>query len=411
MISVEEAQRIVLDSVEKLGWEYVELLDALGRVLAEDIIAPEPVPPWDNSAMDGYALRAEDSRGARDEQPVVLRLVGTVRAGEIIEGPVEKGQAVRIMTGAPLPRGADAVIRQEDTRPCDQGVLILRHVKVGQNVRYQGEDIKAGDQALHAGTLCRAGVIGLAAALGRKRVAVHQRARVGILATGDEILGWDEGPTPGKIPNSNSLALAAQVVQRGGAPVLLGTVGDTKALLAARLREGVQADLLVTTGGVSVGEHDIMVETLQELGAKLLVRKVNMRPGKPFTYALLEGKPIFALPGNPVSCMVTFELFVRPAMKKMQGHRHVVHSEISAAALQSVLNKDRRPAYLRVILDQTNVGYTARLTGDQGSAMLHSMACADGLAVVPGETEVPAGSQLRVLLLGDQLTAAAPETC
>jgi molybdopterin molybdotransferase len=224
---------------------------------------------------------------------------------------------------------------------------------------------------------------------------------VAILATGDEILGWDELATPGKIHNSNSPGLAAQVLQAGGVPILLGAVGDAKDLLANRLREGIQADLLVTTGGVSVGEHDIMVETLQELGAKLLVRKVNMRPGKPFTYALLEGKPIFALPGNPVSCMVTFELFVRPAMKKMQGHRHVVHSEISAAALQSVLNKDRRPAYLRVILDQTNAEYTARLTGNQGSAMLHSMVCADGLAVVPGETEVPAGGQVRVLLLGD----------
>lgn len=401
MISVEEAQRIVLDSVEKLGWEYVELLDALGRVLAEDIVAPEAIPPWDNSAMDGYALRAENSRGATDEQPVMLRLVGTVRAGEIIEGPVEKGQAVRIMTGAPLPRGADAVIRQEDTRLSDQGVLILRQVKVGQNVRYQGEDAKAGEQVLRAGTLCRPGVVGLVAALGRKRVAVHQRPRVGILATGDEILGWDEVPTPGKIHNSNSPALAAQVLQAGGVPILLGAVGDTKDLLAARLREGVQVDLLVTTGGVSVGEHDIMIETLQELGAELLVRKVNMRPGKPFTYALLEGKPIFALPGNPVSCMVTFELFVRLALKKMAGDRRVVHSEIGATALQSILNKDRRPAYLRVILDHTNAGYAARLTGDQGSAMLHSMVCADGLAVVPGETEVPAGSQVRVLLLGD----------
>ena len=179
MISVEEAQRIVLQSVERLGREYVELLDTLGRVLAEEIIAPEPIPPWDNSAMDGYALRAEESRGASKEQPILLRLVGMVPAGEIFEGLLEKGQAVRILTGAPLPRGANAVIRQEDTQRSDQGVLILRQVQVGQNVRYQGEDVKAGEQVLRTGTFFRPGVIGLLAALGRRRVAVYARPRAG----------------------------------------------------------------------------------------------------------------------------------------------------------------------------------------------------------------------------------------
>jgi molybdopterin molybdotransferase len=397
MIRVEEC------SVEKIGWEYAELLDALGRVLAEDIIAPEALPPWDNSAMDGYAIRAEDTRGASEDHPVVLKLAGTVAAGQIFDGLLEKGQALRIMTGGPVPRGADAVIRQEDARSSDQGILIFRQVRTGQDVRYAGEDVKAGEQVLHAGTRCRPGVIGLLAALGRKRVAVHHRARVAILATGDEILGWDEEGTPGKIHNSNSHALAAQVLQCGGMPVLLGAVADTKELLARRLREGVQADLLLTTGGVSVGDFDLIVETLKDLGGDIEVRKVNMRPGKPFTFALLEGKPIFALPGNPVSCMVTFELFVRPALKKMQGHRSVFHTEIAATTAQSILNKDRRPAYLRVILTQGGAGYTACLTGEQGSAMLRSMASADGLACVPGETEVPAGGQLRVLLLGDPL--------
>ncbi len=410
MIAVEEAQRIVLESVERLGCESVELLDTLGRVLAEDIIAPASIPPWDNSAMDGYALRAEESRGASKEQPILLRLAGMVPAGEMFEGLLEKGQAVRIMTGAPLPRGADAVIPQENTQPSDQGVLIFRPVQVGQNVRYQGEDVKAGEQMLRTGTCFRPGVIGLLAALGRRRVAVYSRPRVGILATGDELLRWDEAPAPGKIHNSNSYALAAQVLQAGGVPVLLGPVADRKDLLAEHLREGVRADLLVTTGGVSVGEHDIVAGTLQELGGGLLIRKVNMRPGRPFTFALLEGRSIFALPGNPISCMVGFELFVRPALRKMQGHRSLFQAEITATTAESIRNKDHRPAYLRVILTQTDAGYTVRLTGDQGSAMLHSMAYADGLAVVPGETEIPAGNQLRVLLLGDQLAAAAPET-
>lgn len=405
MIPVEEAREIILASVEKLGWEYVELLDALGRVLAEEIIAPEPIPPWDNAAMDGYALRAEDSREASAEQPVELRMIGTVVAGQIFDGFLEKGQAVRIMTGAPMPRGADAVIRQEDTQTADQGVSLLRQVRSGQNVRYKGEDVKAGEQVLVSGTICRPGVIGLFAALGMKRVAVQHRPRVGILTTGDELLRWDEAPTPGKIHNSNSYALAAQVVQSGGIPFLVGPVADTADLLAERVQEGLQGDLLLTSGGVSVGDYDLMGEALEVLGADVRVRKVNMRPGKPFIFALLKGKPIFGLPGNPISCMVTFELFVRPALKKMQGHRRLFHSKITATAAQSISNRDRRPAYLRVILTQTDAGYTARLTGDQGSAMLHSMAHADGLAVVPGETEIPGGGNVRVLLLDDETTA------
>ena len=409
MISVEEAREIVLGSVERMGWEYAELLDALGRVLAEDVTAPEPIPPWDNAAMDGYALRAEETRGASAEQPVPLKLIGTIGAGQIFDGSLEKEQAVRIMTGAPMPRGADAVIRQEDTQTSEQGVFVLREVRPGQNVRYTGEDVKAGEQVLPIGTICRPGVIGLLAAIGRGRVAVYHRPRVGILATGDELLRWDEAPTPGKIHNSNSFALAAQVRQAGGVPVLVGPVEDTRDVLAQRLREGIRTDMLLTTGGISVGDYDIVVDTLQELGSEVRIRKVYMRPGKPFTFALLEQKPICALPGNPISCMVTFELFVRPALRKMQGYRNLFPTEITATTAQPIPNKDRRPAYLRVMLSQTDAGFTARLTGDQGSAMLHSMAHANGLAVIPGETEVPVGSQVRVLLLADEVVATTPE--
>ncbi|MFQ5883308.1 MAG: gephyrin-like molybdotransferase Glp [Candidatus Methylomirabilales bacterium] len=411
MIAVEEARRIVLASVEAIGWEYVELLDALGRVVAEDITASEPMPPWDNAAMDGFALRAQDTRGASRERPVFLQVTGTIGAGQIFRDLLKKGEALRIMTGAPMPQGADAVIRQEDTQAGDQGVFVLREVLSGQNVRYAGEDVKAGEQVLRAGTLCRPGVVGLLAALGRRRVAVYQRSRVAILATGDELLQWDEVPTPGKIHNSNSYALAAQVLQAGGVPILLGPVADIKGLLGRRLEEGVRADLLLTSGGVSVGDYDLMAEVLQELGADVRVRKVNMRPGKPFTFALLRAKPIFALPGNPVSCMVTFELFVRPALRKMQGHRSLFHLEVMATAAESIPNKDRRPAYLRARLTRTDAGYSARLTGDQGSAMLQSMAHVHGLAFVPGETEIPAGGEVRVFLLADDPTATSLEIC
>ena len=406
MISVEEAQRIILASVEPIGCEYVELLDSLGRVLAEDVTAAEPIPAWDNAAMDGYALQAEETRGAAPDRPITLILIGTAAAGQIFDRVVEHGQAVRIMTGAPLPRGADAVIRQEDTRATEREVVILRQVRSGQNVRSRGEDVKAGERVLQCGTLCRPGAIGLLAALGRRRVAVYHRPRVGVLATGDELLRWDEAPQPGKIYNSNSYALAAQVVEAGGLSALLGPVADMPALLVRHLREGMRGDCLVTSGGVSVGDYDLMAETLREFGAEVRVRGVNMRPGKPFTFALLEQKPVFALPGNPISCMVTFELFVRPALRKMQGYYSLLHSQITATAAQAIVNKDRRPAYLRVILTQTEAGYTAALTGDQGSAMLHSMASADGLACVPGETEIPAGSPVRVILLGEGPGAA-----
>ena len=406
MISVEEAQRIILASVDRIGWEYVELLDALGRVLAEDVTATEPIPPWDNSAMDGYALRAEDTRDASGDRPVALRLIGTAAAGQIFDGLLEKGQVIRIMTGAPLPRGADAVIRQEDTRATEREVVILRQVRSGQNVRSRGEDVKAGERVLQRGTLCRPGAIGLLAALGRRRVSVYHRSRVGVLATGDELLRWDEAPQPGKIYNSNSYALAAQVVEAGGLSALLGPVADMPARLVRHLREGMRGDCLVTSGGVSVGDYDLLAEVLQELGAEIRVRKVNMRPGKPFTFALWEGKPVFALPGNPISCMVTFELFVRPALRKMQRHRDLLRPEIAVTAAQPIPNADPRPAYLRVMLAPTEAGYTATLTGDQGSAMLHSMASADGLACVPGETEIPAGSPVRVILLGEGPGAA-----
>jgi molybdopterin molybdotransferase len=409
MIAVEKAQRIVLDAVQPIGWEYTELLETLDRVLAEDIIAPEPIPAWDNAAMDGYALRAADSHGATMERPVALTLIGTVGAGEIFDGLLQQGQAVRIMTGAPMPRGADAVIRQEDTRVTEQDVFLLRQVSPGQNVRYQGEDIKAGAQVLDAGTVCRPGVIGLLAALGRRRVAVYHRPRVAIVVTGDELVRWDEGPAPGKIHNSNSYALGAQVHEAGGVPVLLGPVADTGDRLARHLREGMRADLVVTSGGVSVGDYDLMVEVLQGLGAEIRVRKVNMRPGKPFTFAVIDRKPICALPGNPISCMVTFELFVRPALRKMQGYRRLLRPEITVAAAQPMPNRDRRPAYLRVLLSAVGTGVVAALTGDQGSAMLHSMAYADGLAFVPGETEIPAGSPVRVILLSEEPGAAALE--
>ena len=409
MISVEEARKTVLGSVERMGWEYVELLNALGRVLAEDVIAPEPIPPWDNAAMDGYALRAKDTRGVSAEQPIALRLIGTIGAGQIFHGCLEKEQVLRIMTGTPMPRGADAVIRQEDTRAFDQSVFVLQDCRPGQNVRYAGEDVKAGERVLPAGTICRPGVIGLLAAIGRGRVAVYHRPRVAILATGDELLGWDEAPSPGKIHNSNSIALGAQVLQAGGVPVLVGPVPDARDVLAHRLREGITADMLLTTGGVSVGDFDVVVDTLQELGAEVRVRKVFMRPGKPFTFALLERKPICALPGNPISCMVTFELFVRPALRKMQGYRNLFPTEITATAAQAIPNRDRRPAYLRVSLTRTDAGFAARLTGDQGSAMLHSMTHANGLAVIPGETEIPVGSQVRVLLLVDEIAATTAE--
>ncbi len=399
MLSVEEALARVLDAIPVLGAETVELAAALGRVVATPVVAGRDLPPWDNSSMDGYALRGRDTAGATAEQPRRLRLLGAVPAGAVAERPVGPGEAYRILTGAPMPPGADAVIPQEDVRREADTLVVPRPVDPGAFVRPRGEDIRAGDGVLPPGTPLGPAALGVLAALGRPLVRVYQRPRVAILSTGDELVDLDTVPGPGQIPNSNTYTLSAQVQEAGGIPLSLGIARDSREDLEEHFRWGLGADVLVSSAGVSVGDHDFVREVMEKLGAELDFWKVAMRPGKPLTFGRLAGRPFFGLPGNPVSSMVTFELFVRPALRRMGGHRRLFRPRVVARALEPLDNPGPRRGYLRVRLGEEAGGFTVRATGEQGSGILRSMLLADGLAVVPPDTRVGPGQDVEVILL------------
>ena len=401
MLTVPEAQRLILQEISVLGSEKVDLLSALGRVLAEEVVSTRDIPPWDNSSMDGYAVRAQDTRGATRERPARLSVVGHIPAGGMASRPMGPGEAYRIMTGAALPEGADGVIPVEDVIAEDQKVACLREVVPREFVRPLGEDVRRGDLVLSPGTRLSPAALGLLAALGRASVEVYQRPRVAILSTGDELVEIEEPLGPGKITDSNTYTLVAQVLAACGVPVSLGIARDTRESLVERFRSGLTADCLISSAGVSVGDHDHVRGALEQLGAQLRFWKVAMRPGKPITFGLLQGKPVFGLPGNPVSSMVTFELFVRPALMKMMGHRGFFRPRVRAVAVLPIPNPGSREGYLRVSLHREGGRYHARLTGEQGSSILRSMVLADGLAVIPPDTTVPAGHEVDVILLDE----------
>ena len=404
MISVEEALERILSRISVLGDERVALLDALDRVLAEPVVAERDIPPWPNSSMDGYALRSADTRGADAGRPARLTLAGHVAAGRLAERPLGPGETYRIFTGAPLPEGADAVIPQEDVTVEGTAVHVPRPLKPGDYVRPRGEDMRPGDRLLEPGRALSPADLGVLATVGRSRVAVIRRPMVGILSTGDEIADLGAPIGPGQIPNSNTYSLMAQVRAAGAEPLNLGVARDRQDEIEARLAWGLGADLLISSAGVSVGEHDHVKAALAALGAEQHLWLVDMRPGKPITFATVasppkETLPVFGLPGNPVSAMVTFELFVRPAIRRMGGHARLGRPVRPARALAPIANPGRRRGYLRVTLSEEDGGLGARLTGEQGSGILRSMSAADGLAIVPGDTTVGAGEMVPVMLL------------
>jgi molybdopterin molybdotransferase len=394
MLSVEQARAEILGRVRALPTERVDLMAALGRVLAEPIRSTRVIPPWANSSMDGYAVRAADTRPA-----ATLRVVGRIIAGALPEGAVGTSEAMRIFTGAPLPEGADAVIPQEDVDATDGVVTLRTAVEAGAYVRPAGEDVKAGDLVLEAGGVIGPPEIGLLATLGRTQVAVGRRPRVAVLSTGNELADLGTEPTPAQIPNTNSYSLAAQITVAGGIPISLGVAPDRRDAIAEKLARGLEADVLVSSAGVSVGELDLVREALVDAGAELHLWKVNMRPGKPITFGSLRGRPVFGLPGNPVSAMVTFELFVRPALFAMQGRRGPARATITATALAPIPNRGSRWGYLRVVIERDGGRFGVRLTGDQGSGILRSMVAADGLAVVAPDTVLAKGDEVEVILL------------
>jgi len=406
VISVEEALEQILSRIHPLGEERVGLVESLHRVLAERIVSPRDIPPWPNSSMDGYALRSADTQGASGDRPARLRVAGRIAAGHIAERALRPGEAFRIFTGAPLPDGADGVVPQEDVSLAGDELVVPRPVAAGDSVRPRGEDIRAGDVVLEPGHLIGAADVGVLATLGRPQVSVARRPTVGVLSTGDELVDLGSAIGPGQIPNSNTYSLMAQVIEAGAQPVNLGVARDRLEDIEARLSWGRGCDLLISSAGVSVGDHDFVKAALSRLGAQQHLWLVNMRPGKPITFATIppampgaHAVPVFGLPGNPVSAMVTFELFVRPAIRRMAGHARLQRPAIRARAAEAIANPGRRRGYLRVALSAGDGGPAARLTGNQGSGILRSMVAADGLAVVPGDTTIAAGEPVEVILL------------
>ena len=399
VLSVEEALERILATVRVLEPERVPILEALGRVLAEEVVADRNIPPLPNSAMDGYAVRAADVAGV----PARLRVIAEAPAGRLCAAEVGPGTAVRIMTGAPIPAGADTVVPFEHTRVVQDEscatIEVLRETRPGANVREAGEDVRTGQVVLTPGRVLRPQEIGMLAALGRTEVAVIRRPRVAILATGDEVVPPWETPGPGQIRDANSYTVAAQVRQYGGVPLILGIVRDEETLVREGVRRALaeRADLIVTSGGVSIGDFDLVKQVLAAEG-EMRFWSLNMKPGRPLAFGVVGGVPLVGLPGNPVSAMVATELFVRPAVLKMQGFTEWPWPELRARLTDPIVRKDGRRHYLRVRLRETPGGWEATLTGDQGSGILSSLVQADGLAVIPEDVDhLPAGAEVRVL--------------
>lgn len=411
MVSVEEALQKILSCIEVLEPETKPILDCSRQVLAEDIRSTIDIPPLDNSAMDGYAVKAEDIRGASEASPKILSVTGKVAAGSMPKGEVKRGSAIRIMTGAPLPQGADAVVPFEDTdeiaRKASHDDLsqigILREVREGMNVRRKGEDIAKGSLVLKKGTVLRPSEIGVIASLGRPTVAVIRRPVVSILATGDELTDIDQPLPAGKIYNSNTYTIAAEVRQYGGIAKILGIGRDSVRSLEQKIDEGLDSDMLITSGGVSKGDYDVVKDVLAKCG-EITLQTVCMKPGKPSAFGMI-GKgsrkiPHLGLPGNPVSSMVTFEQFARPAILKMMGKSNLAKPSIRAIMEDDIVNTDMRRLFARVTVAKRNGKYYARVTGPQGSGILTSMVKANGLAVIPENTKrVKGGDIVEVQML------------
>jgi molybdopterin molybdotransferase len=405
MISVEEALDKVLSYFSVLNAEEKPILECLGQVLDEDVYSAIDIPPLDNSAMDGYAVRAEDVADATTTSPVYLTVIGEIKAGDLPKKEVTTNTALRIMTGAPLPRGADSVVQFEHTdetphreRPPFR-IGVLNPVTEGKNVRHAGEDIATGQLVLNRGTVLRPSEIGVLASLGRVTIRVIRRPVIAILATGNELIELCEPLPTGKIYNSNSFSAAAQVLRYGGIPQVLGIARDRVKDIEDKIGEALTADMLITSGGVSMGNYDLVKDVLAKQG-EVSFWTVRMKPGKPLAFGIIKGVPHLGLPGNPVSSMVTFEVFARPAILKMMGKTNLSKPTIEAILEGYIRNTDGRRVFARAIVNREGDRYIARTTGPQGSGILTSMSRANGLVIVPEDVEsVKQGETVKVLML------------
>ena len=383
----------------------IPLDDALGLVLAEPIVSPLDIPPHTNSAMDGYAARAGDVRGASAERPVRLRVIEHIAAGKFPARAIGAGECARIFTGAPLPRGADSVVRQEDTDGGNEVVSISSDRDAGVNWRAAGEDVKRGQTVLEPGAELEAAELGVLASLAVAHPLVYRRPRVGILGSGNEIVDVDQAEAildGSRIGSSNTHALVALVQRAGGHPVNLGIAADSPESLREHLERALDCDLLVTTAGISVGEHDYLREVIESMGGTLHFWRLRLRPGAPVGFGTLRNIPWIGLPGNPVSTMVTFELFVRPAIRVMSGRALPFRRAHPVRLAEAVSVKPKLQHFLRAVVSEGIGGRTVKLTGPQGSGILTSMVKANALLVLPeGQFDTPAGAEAQAIVLND----------
>lgn len=408
MISLADVQAAIFGAVERIAPVEVDLRDALGLVLAERVIAPEAVPPFPNTAMDGYAVRAADTTGAAEGAPVRLRVVGELAAGHAPTTAVGDGEAIRIMTGAPMPDGADAIVMVERTeRDGDEGVSITLAVEPGLHVRRAGGDLEAGDVVFEPGTVLTAARVGVLATVGARRVRAYPRVRVGVLSTGDELV--ETGPLePGKIRDSNRPMLLAQLADAGAEPLDLGAAHDDADVMTRTLADAItQCDAVITSGGVSVGDFDYVSDALARIaaddssgGSRVDWYQVAIKPAKPLCIGMVHATPVFGLPGNPVSSFVSFELFARPALRLMMGHDQPFRREVTATAAGPMHRRADGKLHLdRVVVDIVDGAYVAAAVRSQESNALAASAAANALALLPDGDGVDAGDPVTVMLL------------
>ncbi|MBE3587439.1 MAG: molybdopterin molybdotransferase MoeA [Thermoanaerobacteraceae bacterium] len=409
MITLEEALETFLSRVRLVEKEEVALLCAYERVLAEELVAPHDQPPFDRSPLDGYALKGEDIAHASLQSPARLKVTESLPAGHLPAGRVEPGTAMRIMTGAPIPPGADTVVRLEDSRESNGWVEIFVSLPPGSNVVPAGEDIREGELVLKPGTLLKAPETGVLAALGVPLVKVFKKPRVAILSTGDELAGLEEELTPGKIRNSNLYTLAALIREAGGIPVMLGNVPDRLEETVMKIGEGLQgADLVLTTGGASVGDHDLIREAMIRAGARLLFWKVKMKPGMPVVAGEAEHKLILGLSGNPAAALISFEVLVRPLLKKMGGCQDLFRPRVTVRLLDDFPKAAKQRRFLRAQVGIMGGELAARLTGRQGNGVLKSSLPANALLDIPaGRVPLKKGERVEAILTGE-LTSLDP---
>jgi molybdopterin molybdotransferase len=401
MISADQALQIVLENVAPLGVERISILDALGRVLAETISSPRDIPGFDNSAMDGYAVRAADVAKASEATPVKLKVVETVGAGQMPTRRVGTGETVRTMTGAPIAEGADAVIPVERTRGVSEVVEFLASAEHRAFIRPRGEDLRLGEMVMSAGKTLTPAELGMLASVNRAMVEVIRRPRVAIVATGDELVDVDQPPVGAQVVNSSAYALAGAIREAGAEAVILKVARDEAREIRERLAEAMTFDAMLSTGGVSVGQFDHVKGALDELGMRQLFHGVAQKPGRPLKFGTVGYRPVFGLPGNPVSTLVCFYLYARPALLKMSGHRRVGLPRVRARCAVDIKTSKDLTEFVRVRLEREGDAYLATPTGGQGSGIFSSISRADGLLIGPSsETVLKAGAQATVLLLG-----------